>query len=235
MLSVAYGLVYDYIFERFGPYQKLQAEVLELVETAAKTQSPDRRAYQVLDLDCGPGNLTFVLAEAGFTVLGLEPYGALVELAREKRRARRLANLAFSQGDVASARTLRDASVDQVVNVHSLYAHPDPHALLALAHRVLKPGGHAVFVNHTRPVRPVTTFRALAAREGLGAALSCLLLWLLPHSLFEVSRRRIGPHYWDEAAFAANLRAAGLSVLETRRTFLDGASLLVWARKESEA
>jgi hypothetical protein len=50
-----------------------------------------------------------------------------------------------------------------------------------------------------------------------------------------VSRRRIGPHYWDEAAFAANLRAAGLSVLETRRTFLDGASLLVWARKESEA
>jgi SAM-dependent methyltransferase len=234
MLSVAYGLVYDYIFEQFGPYQKLQAEVLELVETAAKATSPDRRAFQVLDIDCGPGNLTFVLAEAGFSVLGLEPYGALVELAREKRRARRLANLAFSQGDLASARAIRDASVDQVVNVHSLYAHADPRGLLAHAHRVLKPGGHAIFVNHTQPVRLRATFAELRARAGLGAALSCLLLWLLPHSLFEASRRKIGPHYWDEATFAANLRAAGFTVLETRRTFLNGASLLLWAKKESE-
>ena len=105
MLSIGYGLVYDYIFEQFGPYQRLQAEVLELVETVGQGQpSPDRRAFQVLDVDCGPGNFTFVLAEAGFSVLGLEPYGALVELAREKRRARRLANLAFSQGDLGTAR-----------------------------------------------------------------------------------------------------------------------------------
>ena len=135
MLSVGYGLVYDYIFEQFGPYQRLQSEVLELVETAAKATSPDRRAFQVLDVDCGPGNFTFVLAEAGFSVLGLEPYGALVELAREKRRAKRLANLAFSQGDLAKIKTLRDASFDQIVNVHSLYAHADPQALLAHARR----------------------------------------------------------------------------------------------------
>jgi SAM-dependent methyltransferase len=235
MLSVAYGLVYDYIFEKFGPYQQLQAEVLELVETAAKSTSPDRRAFQVLDVACGPGNLTFVLAEAGFSVLGLEPYGALVELAREKRRARRLANLAFSQGDLASARTLREGSYDQVVNVHSLYSHPDPQALLVQAARVLKPGGHAIFVNHTQPVRMWRTFSALRAQGGLGPALSCLLLWLLPHSLFEASRRRIGPHYWNEATFGANLRAAGFTVLETRRTFLDGASLLLWAKKDGEA
>jgi SAM-dependent methyltransferase len=235
MLSVAYGLVYDYIFEKFGPYQQLQAEVLELVETSAKELSPDRRAFQVLDVACGPGNLTFVMAEAGFSVLGLEPYGALVELAREKRRARRLANLAFSQGDLATTRTIRDATFDQVVNVHSLYSHADPQGVLAHAHRVLKPGGHAIFVNHTQPVRMWTTFGELRARAGLGAALSCLLLWLLPHSLFEVSRRRIGPHYWNEATFSANLRAAGFTVLESRRTFLNGASLLLWAKKESEA
>jgi ubiquinone/menaquinone biosynthesis C-methylase UbiE len=234
MVSIAYGLVYDYIFEKFGPYQKLQAEVLELVETSAKSTSPDRRAFQVLDVACGPGNLTFVLAEAGFSVLGLEPYGALVELAREKRRARRLANLAFSQGDLATMRPLRERSYDQVVNVHSLYSHPDPQALLVEAFRVLKPGGHAIFVNHTRPVRMWSTFSALRARSGVGPALSCLLLWLLPHALFEASRRRIGPHYWDEATFGANLRAAGFTVLETRRTFLNGASLLLWATKERE-
>jgi 2-polyprenyl-3-methyl-5-hydroxy-6-metoxy-1,4-benzoquinol methylase len=234
MLSIGYGLVYDYIFEQFTPYQRLQAEVLELVETAAKATSPDRRAFQVLDIDCGPGNLTFVLAEAGFTVLGLEPYGPVVEVAREKRRAKRLANLAFSQGDLARSKSVRDGSFDQVVNLHSLYAHADPQAVLAHAWRVLRPGGHAIFVNHTGPVHARATFRDIRAREGTAAALRCLLLWLLPHSLFEATRRRIGPHYWNEATFGANLRAAGFSVLETRRTFLNGASLLVHAKKESE-
>jgi SAM-dependent methyltransferase len=233
MLSIGYGLVYDYIFEQFGPYQRLQREVLELVERVAAT-SPDRRAFRVLDVDCGPGNLTFVLAGAGFSVLGLEPYGALVDLAREKRRARGLTNLAFSQGDLARLTTLRDASFDQVVNVHSLYAHADPHALLAQARRVLKPGGHAVFVNHTGPVRPRETFQELRAREGPGPALRCLMLWLLPHRLFEAARRRIGPFYWSEATFTANVRAAGFTVLETRRTFLNGASLLVWAAARKE-
>src|SRR5919106_122752 len=234
MLSIGYGLVYDYIFEKFGPYQRLQAEVLELVEIAAKQTSPDRRAFQVLDVDCGPGNLTFVLAEAGFSVLGLEPYGALVELAREKRRARRLANLAFSQGELPTLPALRDASFDHVVNVHSLYAQRDPHAVLAHAWRVLKRGGHAIFVNHTGAVRPRATFQHVRAREGTGAALRCLLLWLLPHGLFEATRRRIGPHYWSEATFAANLRSVGFTVLEMRRTFLDGASLLVRAKKEGK-
>jgi ubiquinone/menaquinone biosynthesis C-methylase UbiE len=232
MLSVGYGLVYDYIFEQFGPYQRLQAEVLALVQSAADGASADRRSFQVLDIDCGPGNLTFVLAEAGFSVLGLEPYGALVELAREKRRGKRLANLAFTQGDLATTKTLRDASFDHVVNVHSLYAHRDPRAVLAHAWRVLKPGGHAIFVNHTSAVHPRETLRQVREREGTAEAGRCLLLWLVPHWLFEAARRRIGPHYWDEETFSANLRAAGFSVLETRRTFLNGASLLVRARKE---
>jgi SAM-dependent methyltransferase len=234
MLSIGYGVVYDYIFEQFAPYQRLQAEILELVETAAKETSPDRRKYQVLQVDCGPGNLTFVLAEAGFTVLGLEPYGALVELAREKRRAKRLANLAFSQGDLATDTTLRNASFDHVVNVHSLYAHPDPRAVLAQAWRVLRPGGRAIFVNHTESVRPVATFRQIRRREGFRSATRCLSLWLVPHWLFEATRRRVGPHYWSTATFRANLESAGFSVLEMRRTFLDGASLLVLAQKPSE-
>ena len=38
MLSIGYGLVYDYIFEKFGPYQQLQRDVLELVEEASKAR-----------------------------------------------------------------------------------------------------------------------------------------------------------------------------------------------------
>jgi ubiquinone/menaquinone biosynthesis C-methylase UbiE len=231
MLSVGYGLVYDYIYEQFRPYQQLQAEVLELV-TAGVPHGALKRDVQVLEIGCGPGNFTFVLAEAGFNAIGLESYAALVELAREKRRAKRLANLAFRHGDLVDGSGIRDASFDEIVSIHSLYVHPEPETLLKEAYRILKPGGHAIFVNHTRQVAQWSTFREIKARDGVKPALSSLL-WLVPNSIFETARRRIGPHYWDEARFGTNLRAAGFTVLQMRRTFLSGASLLVWARKDT--
>jgi ubiquinone/menaquinone biosynthesis C-methylase UbiE len=231
MLSVGYGLVYDYIFERFTPYQQLQSEVLGLVEASATAGG--RRDTHVLEIGCGPGNFTFILAEAGFTAMGLDPYDALVELAREKRRSKRLANLAFRHGDLAAG-SFPEATFDQVVSIHALYVHPRPLELLRDVYRILKPGGHTVLVNHTRQVGKWSTFREIKAADGLAAALRSLV-WLLPNSIFEAARKRVGPHYWDETQFCANLRAAGFTVLETRRTFLNGASLLVWARKSAEA
>jgi hypothetical protein len=98
---------------------------------------------------------------------------------------------------------------------------------------VLKPGGHAVFVNHTRQIGQWSTLREIGRRDGLSAALHCLL-WVLPNSIFEATRERIGPHYWDEAMFSAQVRRAGFAMLDMRRTFLGHASLLVWARKSAE-
>jgi SAM-dependent methyltransferase len=230
MLSVGYGLVYDYIYEQFRPYQDLQAEVLELVAAGVPPETLKRDVH-VLDIGCGPGNFTFVLAEAGFNVIGLESYAALVELAREKRRAKRLANLAFRHGDLADGAGIREASFDGIVSIHSLYVHPQPETVLKEAYRILKPGGHAVFVNHTRQVAQWSTFCEIKRRDGLQPALSSLL-WLVPNSIFEAARRRIGPHYWDEHTFTTKLHAAGFTVLESRRTFVNGASLLMWARKD---
>lgn len=232
MLSVGYGVVYDYIFERFPPYQRLQAEVRSLVQGSVP-ESVDRRDIRVLDIACGPGNFTCLLAEAGFSVTGLDTYGTLVEVAREKRRARHLSNLAFRHADLARGNTFREGAFDHVVNIHSLYVHPAPDRLLREAYRVLKPGGHAVFVNPTRQVGRWSTLRELRKREGLGAALHALL-WVLPNLIFEAVRKPVGPHYWDEEAFAKHLRRAGFAVLEMRRTFLNDASLLIVARKNTE-
>jgi ubiquinone/menaquinone biosynthesis C-methylase UbiE len=218
---------------RFRHYQRLQAEVRELVEAAAPAPA-GRRDVRVLELACGPGHLTCELAEAGFSVTGLDAYAGLVEEAKEQRRARHLSNVTFRRGDLAAGTTFRDETFDQVVSIHALYVHPAPDRLLREAHRVLKPGGQAVFVSHTRRIGWWSTLRELARRDGLRAALHAIL-WVLPGSIFESARRRIRPCHWDEDTFTGELRRAGFSVQEIRRTFRRGASLLVRARKGAEA
>jgi ubiquinone/menaquinone biosynthesis C-methylase UbiE len=231
MLSVGYGVVYDFFFERFPPYRSLLREVLGLVE-AAVPEGTNRRDIRVLDVGCGPGNWSFSIAEAGFTVVGVDSYETLLDLAREKRRATRLPNLAFRHADLTRPDAFRDESFDQVVNIHSLYVHPDPRGLLSSACRLLKPGGHAVFVNFTRRILLWSTIRHVQARDGWNAALRSLL-WVGPNSIFEITRKRVGPHYWQEDEFAARLQEAGFTVLEIRRTFFDDASLLAWVRKDA--
>jgi ubiquinone/menaquinone biosynthesis C-methylase UbiE len=228
--SIGYGVVYDFVFHRFAPYRDLQAEVLSMLEQGAP-EPEKRRNVRLLDIGCGPGSFAFAVAEAGFSVVGVDAYSSLLDLAREKRQAQRLPNLSFRHADLARGDTFVAETFDQVLNVHSLYAHASPDELLRQAHRVLKPGGHGVFVNFTRRIWLWPTFRAVAAREGIGVALRCLL-WVLPNAVFELTRKRVGPHYWQEEEFAARLRSAGFTVLELRRTFFDQASLLAWVRKE---
>ena len=230
-LSVGYGLVYDFIFERFTPYQRLVSEILALV-TASAPAGIDRRQVHILDIGCGPGNVSLSLAEAGFAVLGVDPYGALVARAREKRRAKHLAHLAFQQADLAQTGAVPGEPFDVVVNVHSLYAHPSPDRLLEAAHRVLRPGGHAIFVNFSRRISLWSTFEEVKRAHGWKRALECLL-WVLPNSIFEATRKRVGPHYWAPDEFSARLKAAGFTVMAMRPTFFNGASLLALARKET--
>jgi len=229
-VAVGYGVVYDYVFERFAPYRALRAEVLRYVESAAAGVR-DRRAWHVLDIGCGPGNFTLAIGEAGFTVVGVDPFGALVDLAREKRRTRHLPNVSFKHAEAVVAEPRWRGAFDQVVNVHGLYAHPAPHELLRGAWEALKPGGHALFVNFSRRVPLLGTFTDLRRREGLGSALRALR-WVLPNAVFESTRRRLAPpNYWQMDEFQAHLAAAGFAVLDIHRTFFDGVSLLAWVQK----
>lgn len=230
LVTVGYGVVYDSIFERFEPYRALQQEVLGLLESLAPPDVP-RRSFRVLELACGPGNVSCLLAAEGFSVVGMDPYGPLIELAREKRRALRLGNVAFWHADLAEGKTLSDGMFDAIVDIHSLYAHPAPQRKLREAFHVLKPGGHAIFVNHTRRIGLWSTLGQTWRQNGWATALGCLR-WVMPNAVFEAARKPVGPHYWNEEQFAHALREAGFTVLEMRRTFLHGASLLALARKQ---
>jgi SAM-dependent methyltransferase len=232
MVAVGYGVVYDYIFERFRPYQDLHQEVYRLIE-ASRPDGAERAETRILNVACGPGNFACALGAAGYSVVGLDRYLPLVELAREKQRAQGLGNVAFRHGDLAAGAALRKELFDYVVNIHSLYVHPDPTRLLHETWRVLKPGGHAILVNHTRHIGLGATFGGIRNREGLNAALGALV-WLVPNAVFEFARKRTGPHYWGEDEFASRVVHAGFSLLDMRRTFLEQSSLLAWARKPRE-
>src|SRR5262245_19245091 len=76
-VSVGYGVVYDFIFDLFPPYQALRREVLSRVESAVP-EGLQRRDVRVLEVDCGPGTFSCILAEAGFSVVGIEDRKSVV-------------------------------------------------------------------------------------------------------------------------------------------------------------
>ena len=227
LLAMAHAPARGLAIERSSPYKELEREVLGLVEFTTPPSKP-RRDVRVLDLGCGTGSFTVALAEAGFSAVGIDRYTALLDVARETRRARGLANASFSRVEPQS---FADGEFDQIVSIHALYVHPAPEIALAEARRVLKPGGHAVFVNHTERFAAVwRTFRAAVTATGWVNAVATLR-WLIPNLAVELVRRRVGPQYWDETQLLTRFTAAGFTVLQVRRTFLDGGSVLVWARK----
>jgi SAM-dependent methyltransferase len=97
---------------------------------------------EVLDCGCGPGTITFGLAEAVFPgrATGLDQEAELVERASRLAEGLELVNASFVQGD-AGQLPFADESFDFVF-AHALLEHlRNPHAALSEMHRVLRPGG----------------------------------------------------------------------------------------------
>jgi SAM-dependent methyltransferase len=153
-------------------------------------------------------------------------------MARARRTQRRegVTNATFAQVPLTPAGTFGRADFDYVVNVHSLYAHPAPMAVLDLAYSALKPGGYGIFVNFSRPLPFWSSVGHLLRRGGVGETRACLP-WLISNAVFEAARARAARHYWSPDDFAARLRAVGFTIAEARATFLHGASALVRVAK----
>lgn len=92
---------------------------------------------RVLDVACGEGYGSHLLAGKAISVIGVDLDAEVVAHARAKYK---LANLDFLQGD-CTALTLADASVDLVVSFETLEHHIEHEAMLAELRRVLAPDG----------------------------------------------------------------------------------------------
>ena len=101
---------------------------------------------RVLDVGVGTGFLSIMLAEIGYSVVGVDLSEEMIKNARKKMDARGL-KVRLEVGD-AEALPFEDASFDGVVNRAVLWTLPNPKKALAEWKRVLKPGGTLCFFLH---------------------------------------------------------------------------------------
>ena len=99
----------------------------------------------VLDVCCGPGELTLMAAARGAHATGVDFAPSMIELARVKQSA-----VAFQVGD-AEALDFPDHQFDAVLCSFGLWHLAEPDKAIAEAARVLRPGGVYVYTTWLPP------------------------------------------------------------------------------------
>lgn len=95
------------------------------------------KGKDVLDIACGEGYGSFLLADGAKSVIGVDLSNEVVRHARKKYAA---PNLKFEQGNCTSI-PIKDCSIDIVVSFETIEHHNHHDAMLAEIKRVLRPDG----------------------------------------------------------------------------------------------
>lgn len=108
-------------------------------------------AQSIIDLGCGTGLLTCRLAELGYTVIGIEPAEAMLELARHKPHADKVR---WIEGGYEKFEGFEVDLVLMTSHVAQFFLDDQEWLLmLKAAHKALVLGGHIVF-DSRRPIFP---------------------------------------------------------------------------------
>jgi SAM-dependent methyltransferase len=114
----------------------------------------------VLDLGCGGGENSYVLALRGAKVIGIDVSPDLIALARQDLRSKNVSEHVALLVTSAHALPLADHSIDVVLGMAILH-HLDIPLVSREVHRVLRPDGTAIFVE---PVRESAMLRWIRSR-----------------------------------------------------------------------
>jgi ubiquinone/menaquinone biosynthesis C-methylase UbiE len=173
-----------------------------------------------LDVGCGPGQFTVLIAErlARAEMWGIDLAPTMIELARGHAAASPAASrLHFEVADVAGL-PFPDGHFDAVFSSGSIKHWPDQAAGLREIHRVLAPGGRAFIGEMNR----------LAPPEAIAAERVRLRHWLFRLIYPRIFTKAMSP---DEAT--AVLAASPFGAPVRRRMLLGGVFWLFEARKRS--
>ena len=127
--------MYPYMFreERFQSAEEEVDKILSLVEFSGA---------HILDLCCGPGRHSTILAERGFSVTGVDSTAFLVQKARGRASEQKL-DVEFVQDDMR--RFVRPLSYDLVLNMFTSFGYFDDKEedlqVLSNIYESLRPGG----------------------------------------------------------------------------------------------
>ncbi len=151
--------------ERFWAEGRRDLDAL-LSAVGASIAAEDR----VVEIGCGVGRLTRVLAERAAEVRALDISAEM--LARARELAPGLANVEWLLGDGRALTGIADASADACVS-HVVFQHiPDPRVTLGYIReigRVLRPGGWAAFQVSNDPTAHRVTGGWTGVKRRLGA------------------------------------------------------------------
>lgn len=171
-----------------------------------------------LDVGCGPGQFTILIAERspGAEIWGIDLAPTMIELARRHVAESAAADrLHFEVADVARLPFPND-HFDAVVSSGSIKHWPDQVSALREIHRVLVPGGHAFIGEMNRLASP----RAIAAQRVR-----------LKHWLFRLIYPRVFTKAMSPEEARAVFAASPFGAPEEERMLLDGVFWVFRVRK----
>ncbi|MDW8315401.1 MAG: class I SAM-dependent methyltransferase [Rhodovarius sp.] len=129
--------IYDLVFGGVSAFGRRRA-------VAAVNALPGRR---VLEVGVGTG-LALPLYRPDLEVVGIDLSREMLRKARERARRRPLPQLCGLIEMDAEGMAFRDGSFDTAVAMFTASVVPDARRLFAEMSRVVRPGGHLLFVNH---------------------------------------------------------------------------------------
>ncbi len=114
------------------------------------------RPHRVLDLACGTGNLSLLMADRGYQVIGIDLSAEMLKEAEKKVADRQ--NIKFQQGDMRSFSL--STPVELVVSfydaINYILREEELNRVFAAVNRALKPGGIFIFdVNSRERIRNI--------------------------------------------------------------------------------
>lgn len=120
---------------------------------------------EILDVGCGTGFLSLLLAELGFKVTGLDLSEEMRHQAKAKAGHAGF-DIRFMSGD-AEAPPFPERSFDAVISRHVAWTLPDPQSALVNWGKLIRPGGSVIIIDGVWTPRCLGSFLRFLAADGV--------------------------------------------------------------------